>query len=81
MKENKPLHTPMNTPLCMEIRHGQLSCHLESKRTTCVSKERCLTVGRVILMVSLAIFSLKLMEIIEKNHQIVFLVCYALGSA
>ena len=40
IKENKPLHTPMNTPLCMEIRQGQFSCHLESERTTCVSKER-----------------------------------------
>ena len=64
----------MNTPLCIEIRQGQLSWHLESERTTCVSKERCLAVGRMILMVSLA-FLLKLMEIIKKNHQILFLVC------
>ena len=66
MKENKPLHTPMNTPLCIEIRQGQFSWHLESERTTCVSKERCLVVGRMILMVILA-FLLKLMEIIKKK--------------
>ena len=49
-KENKPLHTPMNTPLCIEIRQGQFSWHLRSERTTCVSKERCLAVGRLIQM-------------------------------
>ena len=56
IKENKPLHTPRNTPLCMEIRQGQFSWHLESERTTCVFKERCLAVERLVLMVSLAFF-------------------------
>ena len=56
IKENKPLHTPMNTPLCMEITQGQFSWHLESERTTCVSKERCLAVKRMMLMVNLAFF-------------------------
>ena len=56
----------MNTPLCIEIRQGQFSWHLEPERTTCVSKERCLAVGRMILMVSLA-FLLKLMEIIVEK--------------
>ena len=57
----------MNTPLCIEIRQGQFSLHLESERTACVSKERCLAVGRMILMVSLAFFLLKLMGIIEEK--------------
>ena len=65
-RENKPHYTPMNTPLCMQIRQGQFSWHLESERTTCVSKERCLAVGRMILMMSLA-FLLKLIKIIEKK--------------
>ena len=56
----------MNTPLCIEIRQGQFSWHLESERKTYVSKERCLAVRRMILMVSLA-FGLKLMEIIEEK--------------
>ena len=56
----------MNTPLCIEIRQGQFSWHLESESTTSVSKERCLAVGRMILMVSL-VFLLKLTEIIEKK--------------
>ena len=56
IKENESmsLHTPMNTPLCIEINQGQFSWHLRSERTTCVSKERCLTVGRKILMESVA---------------------------
>ena len=68
IKENESmsLHTPMNTPLSTQIRQGQFSWHLQSERTTCVSKERCLAVGRLILMVSLA-FLLKLMQIIKKN--------------
>ena len=65
-KENKLLQTPMNTPLCIEIRQGQLNWHLRSKRTTCVSNGRCLAVGRMILMASLA-FLLKLMWIIEEK--------------
>ena len=56
IKKNKPLHTPMNTPLCMEIRQSQFSWYLKSEWTTCVFKERCLAVGRMILMVSLAFF-------------------------
>ena len=54
IKENESmsLHTAMNTPLCIEIRQGQFSWHLRSERTTCVSKERWLAVGRLILMVS-----------------------------
>ena len=68
IKENEPmsLHTPMNTPLFVEIRQCQFSWHLGSERMRCVSKERCLAVGRMILMVSLA-FVLKLMEIIEEK--------------
>ena len=57
----------MNTPLCIEIRQGQFGWHLESERTACVSKERCLAVGRMILMVTFGIFLLKLMEIIEEK--------------
>ena len=56
IKENMPLHTPMNTPLYIEIRKGQFIWHLESERTTCVSKEGCLAVRRMVLMVSLAFF-------------------------
>ena len=58
IKENESMSlcTPMNTPLCIEIRQGQFSWHLESGRMTCVSKERCLAVGRMILLVSLAFF-------------------------
>ena len=66
IKENKPLHTPMNTPLCIEIRQDQFSWHLESERTLCVSKERCLAVGRMILMVSLA-FLVEINGIIEEK--------------
>ena len=65
-QRNKPLYTPMKTPLCIETRQGQFSWHLESERTTCVSKDRCLAVCKMILMVSLA-FLLKLMGIIEEK--------------
>ena len=47
-------HTPMNTHLYKEIKQGQFSWHLRSEKTTCVSKERFMAVGRLILMVSLA---------------------------
>ena len=57
--QSMSLHTPMNTPLCIGIKQGQFSWHLTSERTTCVSKEKCLAVGRLILMVSLA-FSFEL---------------------
>ena len=46
----------MNTPLCIEIRQGQFSWHLKSERTTCLSKERCLAVGRMILRVNFTFF-------------------------
>ena len=77
IKENESmsLHAPMNTPLCIKIRQGQFSWHLRSERTTCVSKERCLAVRRMILMVSLA-FSFEInVNYQEKNHQMIFLVC------
>ena len=56
IKENESmsLHTPVNTPLCIEIKQGQFSWYLRSERTTCVSKKRCLAVERMIVMVSLA---------------------------
>ena len=57
----------MNTPLCIEIRQGQFSWHLESERTRCISKERCLAVGSMILVVSVCHFLLKLMGIIEEQ--------------
>ena len=38
IKETSSLYTPMNIPLCIEIRQGQFSWHLEPERTTCVSQ-------------------------------------------
>ena len=47
-KENKSksLHTPVNTPLCIEIRQGQFSWNLRSERITYVSTEEvCASYG------------------------------------
>ena len=64
----------MNTSLCIEIRQDQFGWHLESERTTCVSKKRCLAVGRMILMVSLAFF-VEINGIIEGKPPKLFLLC------
>ena len=65
----------MKTPLCIEIKQGQFSWHLESERTTCVFQGEMFGIeeedpnGEFGICIEINV------NYWGKKHQIVFLVC------